>query len=133
MAVTVTGRVVDEGGTPLKDLIVEARGDWFLTTERLGSTKIEDNGHFFLTVSGPIDTTNIPVSFRLRIIDFAKRPVTKDRDLSGAVPSQDLGDLTVKRADAEGLLVTHLTGNAEMVSEAMPSNSLSMALKRSDG
>ena len=117
MTVTVTGRVVDEGGTPLKNLIVEAVGDWFLTTERLGSTKIEDNGHFFLAVSGPIDTSNIPSSFRLRVIDFAKRAVTTDRDLSGTVASHDLGDLTVKRADAEGLLVTNLTGKAEMVSE----------------
>ena len=117
MTVTVTGRVVDEAGVAMKDLVVEAVGDWMLTTERLGSTRIEDNGHFFLNVSGPIDTRDIPVSFRLRITDLARRPVTKDRDLSGTVPSHDLGDVKVKRADAEGLLVTNLTGTAKFVSE----------------
>ncbi|MFI5075477.1 MAG: hypothetical protein ACHP7G_10780 [Actinomycetales bacterium] len=38
MSLTVTGTVVDENGTGLGGLLVEARGDWLLTSEVVDST-----------------------------------------------------------------------------------------------
>jgi len=59
----------------------------------------------------------VPRSFQIRVLDVCKRPLTKDRDLSGTVPNHDLGDVTVQSADLNGLLVTNLTGKARYVSE----------------
>jgi phosphatidylserine/phosphatidylglycerophosphate/cardiolipin synthase-like enzyme len=117
VAITVTGRIVDENGAELTELTVEAVGDWLLTTERLKATETDEHGRFKLEVPELLDITDQPRPFRLRVLDITKRPLMKDRELAGDVPSQDLGDITVSRADAEGLLVTNLTGTAQFVSE----------------
>jgi phosphatidylserine/phosphatidylglycerophosphate/cardiolipin synthase-like enzyme len=114
---TVTGRVVDEAGTALPDLTVEARGDWLLTSERLASDKTDKQGHFKLEVPDLLDITDLPRPFRLRVLDVTKRPLIKERELGGDPASQDLGDITVQRADLDGLLVTNLTGAPKFVSE----------------
>ena len=41
----------------------------------------------------------------------------KDRELDGSVQSHELGDITVQRADLDGLEVTNLTGAAKFVSD----------------
>src|SRR3712207_1924756 len=102
---TVTGRLVDETGAALPNLVVEARGDWLLTTERLAHTKTDTQGRFKLEVPEMLDTSDLPRPFRLRVLDITKRPLISDRDLAGAPASQSLGDITIQSADAHGLLV----------------------------
>ena len=64
-----------------------------------------------------LNLSDEPRSFRIRVLDVIKCPVTKDRELDGAVQNHDLGDVKVQRADLDGLLVTNLTGTARFVSE----------------
>jgi len=115
--ITVTGRVVDERGAELSNLTVEARGDWLLTTKQLARNTTNSQGRFALAVPEILDFSDVPRSFQIRVLDVCKRPLTKDRDLSGTVPNHDLGDVTVQSADLNGLLVTNLTGKARYVSE----------------
>ena len=114
--VTVTGRIVDETLKALPNLTVEARGDWLLTTEQLARDETNEQGRFTLKVAEILDVTDVPRSFRIRVLDITKRPVSRDREIDGTVPSHDLGDVTVQRADLHGLLVTNLTGVALYVS-----------------
>ena len=115
--ITVTGRVADETGTALPKLTVEARGDWLLTTEQLARDVTDDQGRFTLKVPEVLDVSDVPRSFRIRVLDVTKRPLTQDREINGTVSSHDLGDVTVQRADLDGLLVTNLTGTAKFVSD----------------
>jgi phosphatidylserine/phosphatidylglycerophosphate/cardiolipin synthase-like enzyme len=114
---TVTGRLVDENGNALPNLSVEARGDWLLTTEQLSHAISDPQGRFTLEVPEILEVSELPRSFRFRVIDVTKRPLIKDRELSGDVPSHDLGDITIQSADLNGLLVTDLTGVASYVSD----------------
>ena len=117
MSVTVTGRVVDEFRAPLANLTVEARGDWLLTTEQLARDKTDGDGRFTLEVPDILGIDEVPRSFRVRVLDVTKRALTMDRELGGTGPSQELGDVTILRADLDGLLVTNLTGAAKFVSD----------------
>ncbi|QSA98826.1 phospholipase D-like domain-containing protein [Methylococcus sp. EFPC2] len=116
---TVTGRVIDEFGTPLPNLTVEALGDWLLTQEQLNAkdAKSDEQGRFTLEVPDLVGIPDQPlVSFRFRVVDDVRRPLIKDRELAGTIAIHALGDIQIRRADKEGLLVTQLTGKAEMVS-----------------
>ena len=115
--ITVTGRVVDEHGNPLENLTVEARGDWLLTSKQLAHDTTTNAGRFTLSVPEILDFSEVPRAFHIRVLDATKRPISQDRELSGTVPSHDLGDVTVQSADLNDLLVTHLTGKARYVSE----------------
>lgn len=115
--ITVTGRVVDERGTERLNLTVEARGDWLLTTEQLAKVELKTSGSFTLNVPEIFGFDETPRSFKLRILDATKRPVTKDRELDGKIKTQNLGDIIVKSADLDGLQVTNLTGAAKFVSD----------------
>src|SRR5262249_19780373 len=96
---------------------VEARGEWLLTTEQLAKFELKDSGSFTLKVPEIFGFDETPRSFKLRVLDVTKRPVMKDRVLDGKVQNHDLGDITVLRADLDGLEVTHLTGAAKFVSD----------------
>ena len=102
---------------PLANLTVEARGDWLLTTQQLARDKTDGDGRFTLKVPDILDIDEVPRSFRIRVLDVTKRALTMDRELAGTGPSQDLGDVTIQRADLDGLLVTNLTGTAKFVSD----------------
>src|SRR5215510_1376670 len=115
--ITVTGRVIDETGAERRNLTVEARGDWLLTTEQLAKFDLKDSGSFSLNVPEILGFDETPRSFKIRVLDVTKRPVIKDRELDGAVRTHDLGDITLQRADLDGLVVTNLTGAAKFVSE----------------
>jgi phosphatidylserine/phosphatidylglycerophosphate/cardiolipin synthase-like enzyme len=114
----VTGRVIEaESGTPLNNVRVVALGDWFLTTEKLAETTSgPDDGRFGVRVAD-LPGIQVPPSFLVRLMDNAGRPLRADLDAAGTVPTVDLGDVRVNRLDAGGLLVTHLTGRASMVSD----------------
>jgi PLD-like domain len=114
----VTGRVIEaESGTPLNGIRIVALGDWFLTTEKLAETTSgPDDGRFGLRVAD-LPGIQVPPEFRVRLMDNAGRPLRADLDTAGTVPTVDLGDVRVNRLDAAGLLVTHLTGKASMVSD----------------
>jgi phosphatidylserine/phosphatidylglycerophosphate/cardiolipin synthase-like enzyme len=116
--ITVTGRIVDEAGTPLEGVRVVALGDWLLTTEQLAKPfTVGKDGRFSLTIDGVEGGAIVPSSFRVRFMDLIGRPLTEDKEVPGTVPSHDLKDVTVHRADKDGLLVTNLTGTAKFVSE----------------
>jgi len=115
--ITVTGRIVDDTGAERLNLTVEARGDWLLTTEQLAAFETKESGRFTLQFPEILGFDETPRSFKIRLLDITKRPVIKDRELDGAVQTHDLGDITVQRADLDGLEVTHLTGAAKFVSD----------------
>jgi phosphatidylserine/phosphatidylglycerophosphate/cardiolipin synthase-like enzyme len=116
--INVIGRVVDENGTKLPDLAVQAIGDWLLTSKVLKEDKTDSAGQFVLQVPEIQGFDDIPRPFNLRILNpITKRALIKDRELNGVDKNQNLGDIKVNSADAAGLLVTNGTGFAEYVSE----------------
>jgi phosphatidylserine/phosphatidylglycerophosphate/cardiolipin synthase-like enzyme len=116
--ITVTGRVVDEAGTPLEGVRVVALGDWLLTTEKLTKPfTVGKDGRFSLTIDGVEGGAIVPSSFRVRVMDLVGRQLTEDKNVPGTVANHDLKDITVQRADKDGLLVTNLTGTAKFVSD----------------
>jgi hypothetical protein len=92
MPVTVTGRVTDETGAVLPKLTAEGRGDWLLTTEQLARGETNAQGRFTLNLPDLLDLSDVPRSFRVRVLDFTKRPVIKDRERIGTVQTHDLGE-----------------------------------------
>ncbi|HKE60337.1 MAG TPA: phospholipase D-like domain-containing protein [Pyrinomonadaceae bacterium] len=121
--ITVTGRVVDDQGTPMTDVQVVALGDWLLTSEKLAKPlKVNNDGRFTLKVDNiePGETGEpgtIISSFRVRVVDLIGRQLSDDQVVPGTADTHDLKDITVHRADKDGLAVTHLTGTAKFVSE----------------
>ena len=117
MSLTITGTVVDESGTGLGGLLVEARGDWLLTSEVVDSTTTRNTGDFTLKLAGMLGAPTHPSSCRVRVVDDLGRPICDDRDVPGTDGDQSLGRITVRDADRTGLLVTNGKGEARMVSE----------------
>lgn len=56
-------------------------------------------------------------SFRVRVVDLVGRQLSLDKVVHGTAASHELNDITINRADAEGLLVTNRTGTAKFVSD----------------
>jgi phosphatidylserine/phosphatidylglycerophosphate/cardiolipin synthase-like enzyme len=117
MSLTITGTVVDESGNGLAGLLVEARGDWLLTSEVIKETTTGAGGGFTLVLPIFAGQPPPPSTCRVRAIDQVGRPVCDDRDVSTVGGDQDLGRMTVRDADRTGLLVTNGKGDARMVSE----------------
>jgi phosphatidylserine/phosphatidylglycerophosphate/cardiolipin synthase-like enzyme len=117
VSLTVTGTVVDENGNGLAGLLVEARGDWLLTSEVVDSVTTRNTGDFTLVLSGMLGQPTHPSSCRVRVVDDLGRPICDDREVPGTDGNQSLGRITVRTADRTGLLVTGGTGEALMVSE----------------
>ncbi|HEU4330377.1 MAG TPA: phospholipase D-like domain-containing protein [Lapillicoccus sp.] len=117
MSLTVTGTVVDEAGKPLPGLLVEARGDWLLTSEVVDSVTTRNTGDFTLVLSGMLGEPTHPSSCRVRVVDDIGRPISDDKDVPGTDGNQSIGRITVRTADRTGLEVTNGTGVPQMVSE----------------
>jgi len=121
--ITVTGRVVDEERRPLSSVKVVALGDWLLTSDKLAKpVAVDDGGRFTLNVESleavaAIEAGTIVPSFRVRVVDLVGRQLSVDKVVHGTAASHDLNDITISRADAEGLLVTNRTGMAKFVSD----------------
>ena len=118
--ITVKGRVVDEAGIKMPGLRVEAFADWLLTTQVLTEQITDDNGQFVLQVKEILgqEADDLPRPFDIRVTDLTtKRVLSKSRELNGTVKDQNVGDLRINRAEAEGLLVTNGNGVAAFVSE----------------
>ena len=79
MSLTVTGTVVDENGTGLGGLLVEARGDWLLTSEVVDSTTTRNTGDFTLVLAGMLGEPTHPSSCRIRVVDDIGRPISDDQ------------------------------------------------------
>jgi phosphatidylserine/phosphatidylglycerophosphate/cardiolipin synthase-like enzyme len=118
MTTLVSGRVVDdETGEGVPDVLVEALGDWTLTSRRLALTQTGNAGGFALAVKGPVDTPSHPAIVRLRVQDVAGRALADDRDVTVLGAQQTVEPIRVRKADREGLAVTQLTGEARFVSD----------------
>ena len=118
--ITVIGRVVDEAGFKMPNLRVEAFADWLLTTQHLAEDVTDSDGQFVLQVKEILgaEADDIPRPFDIRVTDLStKRALSKNRELNGVDKNQNVGDIRVNRAEAEGLLVTNGNGVAEFVSE----------------
>lgn len=121
--ISVIGRVIDEGGLPLKSVKVIALADWFLTKEKVTKpVPVDGNGQFVLQIENidPADAAAIaPVvpSFRVRVIDVVGRQLSEDKVLDATVLNHNLNNITLHRAEAEGLLVTNKSGVPDFVSE----------------
>ena len=120
MSLTVTGTVVDENGTGLGGLLVEARGDWLLTSEVVDATTTRNTGDFTLVLAGMLGEPNHPSSCRVRVVDDLGRPICDDRDVPGTDGNQALGRITVRDADRTGLLVTNRKGRPGWSARATP-------------
>ena len=117
MSLTVTGTVVDENGTGLGGLLVEARGDWLLTSEVVDSTTTRNTGDFTLVLAGMLGEPTHPSSCR-HPRRRRHRPADQRRQgRPGTDGNQAVGRITVRTADRTGLLVTNGKGEARMVSE----------------
>jgi hypothetical protein len=117
VSLTVTGTVVDENGTGLGGLLVEARGDWLLTSEVVDATTTRNTGDFTLVLAGMLGEPTHPSSCRVRVVDDLGRPICDDHDVPGTDGNQSLGRITVRDADRTGLLVTNRKGPPQMVTE----------------
>jgi phosphatidylserine/phosphatidylglycerophosphate/cardiolipin synthase-like enzyme len=118
--ITVIGRVVDEAGVKMPNLRVEAFADWLLTTQHLAEDETDGDGQFVLQLQEILgaEADSIPRPFNIRVTDLTtKRVLSKNRELNGVDKNQNVGDIRVNRAEAEGLLVTNGNGVAAFVSE----------------
>ena len=120
--ISVIGRVIDEANQPVTSVKVMALANWLLTDRSANAAKVDSAGQFVLEVENidPADVAAIsPVvpSLRVRVIDRVGRQLSTDQVLDATVTNHNLGNLTVNRAEAEGLLVTNQTGTAKFVSE----------------
>jgi len=116
--ITVTGRVVDENLSKMPGLVVQAVGEWLLTSKVLASDTTDSAGQFVLQVQEILGFEDVPRPFNLRVTDpTTKRVLTKDKLLSGSDKNQALGDITVNSIEATGLLVTNGAGVADFVSD----------------
>jgi phosphatidylserine/phosphatidylglycerophosphate/cardiolipin synthase-like enzyme len=120
--ISVIGRVIDEANQPLTSVKVVALADWLLTDKSAKAVKVDSAGQFVLEVENidPADVAALsPVvpSLRVRVLDRVGRQLSTDQVLDATVTNHNLGNLTVNRAEAEGLLVTNQTGTARFVSE----------------
>ena len=117
--INVTGRVVDDSGFKMPGLVVEAIGEWLLTTDKLASDTSDVNGNFLLKVPEILSFDDIPRPFKLRVTDpTTKRVLTAARELNGVDKNQNVGDIKVNSAEAKGLLVTNGASVPKLVSEA---------------
>ena len=92
MTTLVSGRVVDDAtGEGVPDVLVEALGDWTLTSRRLALTQTGNAGGFALAVKGPVDTPSHPAIVRLRVQDVAGRALAGDRDVTVLGAQQTVG------------------------------------------
>ncbi|MET0164596.1 MAG: phospholipase D-like domain-containing protein [Vicinamibacterales bacterium] len=118
--ITVTGRVVDEEGRPMTKVRVVALANWLLTTDKANRADVDD-GKFTLKIDSiQLESTaagSITPSLRVRVVDLVGRQLSSDREVFLTEANHDLNDITVLRADAEGLLVTNRTGTPKFVSE----------------
>jgi phosphatidylserine/phosphatidylglycerophosphate/cardiolipin synthase-like enzyme len=121
--ITVTGRVVDEEGRPLTNVKVVALANWMLTKTTTDAQPVDaTTGQFTLELES-LDTGSataagsITPSFNVRVVDVVGRQLSTDREVSATDTTHVLNDITVLRAEVEGLLVTNKTGNAKFVSE----------------
>lgn len=118
--IKVTGRVVDEEVRPMNNVKVVALANWLLTTDKATKVDVID-GRFILE----FDAADVPAtaagsitpSIRVRVVDLVGRQLSSDREVFLTQDNIDMNDITVLRADVEGLLVTTLTGQAKFVSE----------------
>jgi phosphatidylserine/phosphatidylglycerophosphate/cardiolipin synthase-like enzyme len=120
--ISVIGRVIDDANQPVTSVKVVALADWLLTDKPANSAKVDSAGQFVLEVESidPADAAAIsPVvpSLRVRVVDRVGRQLSTDQVLDATVTNHNLGNITVNRAEAEGLLVTNGTGTAKLVSE----------------
>jgi phosphatidylserine/phosphatidylglycerophosphate/cardiolipin synthase-like enzyme len=118
--IKVTGRVVDEEVRPMNNVRVVALANWLLTTDKATKVDVID-GRFTLEFE-PADvpataTGSITPSIRVRVVDLVGRQLSSDREVFLTQDNIDINDITVLRADLEGLLVTNRTGKAKFVSE----------------
>lgn len=119
--ITVTGRVVDEEVRPMTNVRVVALANWLLTTDKANQAEVVD-GKFTLEIDSiDVEATaagSITPSLQVRVVDLIGRQLSSDREVFLTEANIDLNNITVLRADAEGLLVTNGTGTPKFVSEA---------------
>ncbi len=118
MSPTITGRIVDEGGNGCAGLMAEVPAEYLLKPERFRSAVTQANGRFSLTVPDVSDLVDFTPSYSVRAVDKVLRPVSADKSFTVSGAAHDVGDVPLKRADRDGLLVTLLTGTAPFVSDA---------------
>lgn len=118
--IKVTGRVVDEEVRPMNNVRVVALANWLLTTDKATKVDVVD-GRFTLEFEpADVPTTavgSITPSIRVRVVDLVGRQLSSDREVFLTQDNIDMNDITVLRADVEGLLVTNRSGKAKFVSE----------------
>jgi hypothetical protein len=116
MSPAVRGRLVDEDGNAWSGLRAEVRVEYLLKPERIRSAATASDGRFTLQVSELNDLVDFEPSFTLRAVDSVLRPVSEDKQIVVASDPHDVGDVVVRKADRNGLLVTQLKGAARFVS-----------------
>jgi len=120
--ITVTGRVIDEEGRPMTNVMVVALGNSVLTSDQVAKPVNVANGDFTLQIesleAGQVTAAgSVTPSFHVRVVDLVGRQLSTDREVFATDPNINLNDITVLRAEAEGLLVTNQSGTAKFVSE----------------
>lgn len=117
MSPTITGRIVDDDGNGCPGLIAEVPVEYLLKPERLRSAATQSDGRFSLEVPDVSDLVDFVPSFTVRAVDRVLRPVSADRSFTVTGASHDVGDVPLRRADRDGLLVTLMTGTTAFVSD----------------
>lgn len=118
--ITVSGRVIDEEARPMNNVRVVAFANWLLTSDKASQANVVDGKFTFQLDSIEVEATaagSITPKLTVRVVDFVGRQLSSDREVFLTEANIDLNQITVLRADAEGLLVTNGTGIAKFVSE----------------
>lgn len=118
MSPTITGRIVDEDGNGCPGLMAEVPVEYLLKPQRFRSAVTQADGRFTLKVPDMTDLVDFTPSLSVRAVDKVLRPVSADRTFTVTGASHEVGDVPLRRADRDGLLVTLMTGTAPFFSDA---------------
>lgn len=113
MSPTVRGRIVDEDGSAWAGLRAEIPAEYLLNPKRYRSDPTGADGTFSVKVPDVTDMPDVDV----RAVDAVLRPLCELKRVVLTGDPVNAGDITVRRADRNGLLVTQLTGTAKFVSQ----------------
>src|SRR2546423_654695 len=128
MSTRGTGRLVDEDGTVWEGLAVELLDADALIFKHMASL-VTDNTGMFMLEYGP-DTAREeygPRAMDLIVRDKVRRELLRQRVKDVAEDDLSFGDLTIRRADATGWLVTNGSGEVRFLSQG---NAVSLLVDR---
>jgi phosphatidylserine/phosphatidylglycerophosphate/cardiolipin synthase-like enzyme len=117
LSTSAAGRLADEDDRPWTEFTVEVHDAQALFDSKLGSAKPNGDGEFSVTYQGHNSALFGQRRLEFRVYDKVRRVLHREEVADTDDAQLVLNPTTIKRADAQGLLVTLGTGTSRFVSQ----------------